>query len=114
MGDGLAVRAFCYLSDATLGFFTVLLKGKNSKAYNIGNPEASLSVFELATRLTVLFKERNLKVIKKERANQPGYLASKITVNCPDIFEATELGWRPSIAIEEGFKRTVESFYEFV
>ncbi|MBI3891533.1 MAG: NAD-dependent epimerase/dehydratase family protein, partial [Candidatus Wallbacteria bacterium] len=35
--DGSALRAFCYLADATVGFFTVLLKGKVAEAYNIGN-----------------------------------------------------------------------------
>lgn len=114
LGDGLAVRAFCYLSDATMGFFTVLLQGKNSEAYNIGNPNCTLSIMELATRLTYEFKDRNLKVVKKSRPDQSNYIPSKITINTPDISKSVELGWQPCISIEEGFRKTVESFYEFV
>ncbi|MCZ6914048.1 MAG: NAD-dependent epimerase/dehydratase family protein, partial [Rickettsia endosymbiont of Ixodes persulcatus] len=46
-GNGSEIRSFCYLSDATLGFFTVLLKGKNSEAYNVGNPTCLLSIEKL-------------------------------------------------------------------
>ena len=33
---GTASRAFCYLADATAGFFTVLLNGDNGVSYNVG------------------------------------------------------------------------------
>ncbi len=64
-GTGEAVRAFCYLSDATWGFFTLLLKGDNKQAYNIGNPYCCLSIMDLAIRLQKLFPEKKLKIIKK-------------------------------------------------
>jgi UDP-glucuronate decarboxylase len=112
LGNGLAVRSFCYLSDATLGFYTVFLTGKNAQAYNIGNPQCAISIMELANKLTKLFPEKNLKVIKKERDNQANYMVSKISINCPDISKAKELGWQPRISIEEGFTKTVGSFYE--
>ncbi|MES2217675.1 MAG: NAD-dependent epimerase/dehydratase family protein [Pseudomonadota bacterium] len=112
LSDGLAVRAFCYLADATLGFFTVLLKGKNATAYNIGNPDCKSSVIDLAIKVANLFPERNIKVIKKDRGEQQGYIASKIAVNCPDISRALALGWRPVVSIEEGFKRTITSFLD--
>jgi UDP-glucuronate decarboxylase len=111
-GDGSAVRAFCYLSDATAGFFTVFLKGINSQAYNIGNPDCSLSIIDLATQLTRLFSERNLKVACQFRPILGGYLPSNISVNCPDISKVKELGWYPQTDICEGFRRTVESYYE--
>ena len=114
LGDGLAVRTFCYLADAAVGFFTVLLKGKNAEAYTIGNPDCAASIIDLATRLTIHFKEKNLKVVRYTRENQPNYMVSKISVNYPDINKAKELGWRPRISIEEGFSRTVAGFYEFI
>jgi UDP-glucuronate decarboxylase len=33
---GTARRAFCYLADATLAYFTVLLKGQHRQSYNVG------------------------------------------------------------------------------
>ena len=50
--DGLAQRSFCYISDATIGFLTVLLKGDRGEAYNIGNPEAEMSIRELADTIS--------------------------------------------------------------
>ena len=41
--DGSAIRPFCYLADATSGFFTVLLKGNSGEAYNVGNPDEAFN-----------------------------------------------------------------------
>ena len=112
LGNGLAVRAFCYLSDATVGFFTVMLKGENSGAYNVGNPDCTLSINALATQLKELYTDRNIKINNKNRVNEPGYIQSNISINQPDISKIMELGWKPYTSIQVGFKRTVESFYE--
>lgn len=97
LGNGLAVRAFCYLSDAILGFFTVLLKGTNAEAYNIGNPDCLVSVIELANRLISHFKEKKLKIFQQERVQQSGYVESKVMINYPDILKVKALGWYPLI-----------------
>jgi UDP-glucuronate decarboxylase len=110
LSEGLAQRAFCYLMDATTGFFTVLLKGKNATAYNIGNPDGLCSVIDLATTIAKLFPERNINVIRQARSKNSGYLVSKIAINCPDISLAEALGWRPRVSIKDGFKRTINSF----
>ncbi|WP_342228096.1 NAD-dependent epimerase/dehydratase family protein [Rickettsiella endosymbiont of Rhagonycha lignosa] len=111
--EGSAIRSFCYLSDATVGFLSVLLKGNSSEAYNIGNPEATLSVLELANRLIALFPERNIKMNKKNRPKSSVYASSNVEIAYPDVSKAMELGWKPSISIEEGFARTVRSFNEY-
>ncbi|MEB3122927.1 MAG: NAD-dependent epimerase/dehydratase family protein [Snowella sp.] len=107
--DGTAIRAFCYLADAVRGFFTVLVKGENGQAYNIGNPQCETSILDLATQLVNLFPEKGLTVVKKEISNQE-YIKSSISRNSPDISKIKELGWQPSTPIEIGFKRTLESF----
>ena len=109
-GTGTAVRSFCYLTDATLGFFTVLLDGEASQAYNVGNPDDCLSVMELAKRLQSLFSDKKLKIIQKTRDSSSTYLESKISVNVPDIKKIQTLGWFPKVSIEEGFSRTIRSF----
>ena len=111
--EGNAIRSFCYISDATVGFLSVLLKGNSSEAYNIGNPEATISVLELANRLIALFPKRNIKINKKTRPKSSVYASSNIEISYPDISKAMELGWRPKISLEEGFKRTVRSFNEY-
>jgi UDP-glucuronate decarboxylase len=108
--DGLAVRPFCYLADATAGFFTVLLKGEAGKAYNVGNPDAEISIKDLAHLLVGLFPEMGLSV--NHLSPDPpaaGYLQSQITRSTPDIDRMIALGWQPSTGLSEGFKRTVSA-----
>ena len=42
--DGSAIRAFCYISDATIAFFKVLLSGEIGAAYNVGNDKNTYSI----------------------------------------------------------------------
>jgi UDP-glucuronate decarboxylase len=107
--EGTAQRAFCYLSDATAGFFTVLLNGADREAYNIGNPSQEISILNLSEKLVGLFPEKKLKVIKF-RNEKSDYLPSQVNRNSPDIAKAMALGWKPVTTIESGFKRTVESY----
>jgi nucleoside-diphosphate-sugar epimerase len=108
--DGTARRPFLYLADATLAFFTVLLRGENGQAYNVANEAGDISVRELAELLVGLFPERKLAVKFVTGASQPGYIASKIQGGVPDTTKIRKLGWRPTTSLEEGFRRTVMSF----
>jgi UDP-glucuronate decarboxylase len=110
--DGSARRAFCYLADATRGFFTVLLKGNAGEAYNIGNDKCEVSILELARELVAIFPQFGLKVIRQDVSPAPGYLKSAISRNCPDISKARSLGWEPEYSIRDGFMRTVQSFLD--
>ena len=107
--DGSAIRTFCYLTDAIKGFFTVLLKGENGHAYNVGNPECKASILELANQLVDIFVEKGLRVIRHDVPCQ-GYIQSKVSRSIPDITKIKDLGWIPTTSINSGFKRTVESF----
>ena len=107
--DGRATRAFCYLADATAGFFTVLLRGEPGQAYNVGNDRAEASILSLAARLVALFPEKHLKVVEQPVPTD-GYFQSPITRGCPEISKIKALGWAPEMTIEDGFRRTVLSF----
>ncbi|MSR76800.1 MAG: NAD-dependent epimerase/dehydratase family protein [Candidatus Omnitrophica bacterium] len=108
--DGSAVRAFCYLADAVVGFFMVLLKGSPAQAYNIGNDLCKTSIVELAELLIGIFPEKRLKVVPSKAVNSPGYIKSKISVSVPDTCKIRALGWSPSYSLKEGFARTIRSF----
>lgn len=107
--DGSAIRAFCYLADAVQGFFSVLIKGKNGEAYNVGNPDCEASILELANYVVNLSIKKQLSVIKKD-VDSKEYIKSSVSRNCPDINKLKELGWSPTTSIQLGFKRTLESF----
>jgi UDP-glucuronate decarboxylase len=111
LSDGTATRAFCYLTDATIGFFKVLINGINGEAYNIGNPNEEHSILDLAELMVAIYPEKNLKVNKHIRIESINYLKSDVNRNSPDITKASKaLSWEPLIPSYIGFKRTIESF----
>lgn len=105
--DGKSIRTFCYISDAILGFFYVLFKGKDGEAYNISNGKCSISIKNLAQLLINISRKQFLKVKFTEDLN---YLESSILVNCPDITKVNNLGWEAKIDLITGFERTINSF----
>ena len=108
--DGLAIRPFCYVADATLGFLTVLLKGDRSQAYNEANPNAELSIKDLAYTVASLFPERGIGVSFDIAPSSNAYLKSPIIRQCPSINKIAAIGWMPDIDISSGFKRTILSY----
>lgn len=105
--DGLATRAFCYLADATVAFFKVLLEGENGQAYNVGSPYET-SIRNLAQILCGLHPERGLEVEYARREEASTYVPSTISRSCPDIGRLRALGWEPRTSVAEGFARTIE------
>lgn len=108
--DGSASRAFCYLTDATVGFLMVLLEGDSGEAYNVGNSNEEYSILNLAEILINFYPKKNLKVIRKFSGNNINYLKSPLTRNSPNTSKIKKLGWSPIVSVEEGFKRTIESY----
>jgi UDP-glucuronate decarboxylase len=106
--DGSAERAFCYLADATQAFFTLLLKGERSCAYNVGNSRAVLSIRDLATMLAGFYPERGLSA--RFAPPRMGYIASSVARSAPDTARLEKLGWRPQTGVEEGFRRTIDIY----
>lgn len=107
--DGAASRAFCYITDATIAFFTVMLKGENGEAYNVSNSNCEIKILDLAKILVDLIPLKKLKVIRDE-SNRTSYLRNPITRNCPDSSKIISLGWRTNIGLKEGFNRTIWSY----
>lgn len=109
--DGLASRNFCYIADATLAYFMVLLSGGMGEAYNVANESGKITIRELAELLCNMFPEKKIKVTyQKQDAN---YLENQHKVHSMQSTDKLKkLGWYPNFDLEEGFKRTIESFEE--
>lgn len=105
---GRAKRAYCYVTDATVAFFKILLDGVDNMSYNMGNPNQEVSVLELSSILVNLYPQKGLKVkIELDERNQMHNSAVESVL--PDIQRLSELGWSPQISITEGFKRVIDS-----
>ena len=110
--DGTAQRAFCYLADATAGFFTVLLRGAVGEAYNVGNPQQELSMLALARIVAHLVPQAAIDVVEFRPPLNDSYLPSPVSRLTPDVSKLAKLGWQPTTTAIVGFARTIASYQE--
>jgi nucleoside-diphosphate-sugar epimerase len=108
--DGNPRRTFCYVADAVIGYYKVLVGGRPGEAYNIGVEEPEVSIRELAELVAGeardLFGYRG-RVIQG-RSSETSYLVDNPARRCPSIDKArTELGYRPTISLREGVRRSL-------
>lgn len=110
LSDGLARRTFCYVADAVVGYYKVLVKGRPAEAYNIGVEAPEITTLELAKRITVLSKDLfgyQGGVVHQESPDQD-YLVDNPNRRCPIIIKAREeLGYDPQMTIDEGLRRSL-------
>ena len=101
-------RTFCYVADAIIGYYKVLVKGQAGEAYDIGVEEPEISIAELAEKVTALGRELfgySGKVVKKIDED---YLADNPERRCPIITKArTHLGYNPAVPFEDGLRRAL-------
>ena len=108
--DGGAKRPFCYIADATLGFFTLLLKGTPGEAYNLANPNSETSILQLAHLLANLYEGHNVGVEINTSNTNSTYLQSPIQRSCPAVSKIEDLGWTATTGLAAGFKRTIQHY----
>ncbi|MCK5003383.1 MAG: SDR family oxidoreductase [Gammaproteobacteria bacterium] len=106
-GDGSQTRSFCYVDDLLEGFIRLMASDEFTGPVNLGNP-GEFTVKELA--------EKTLQMIDPEA--EITYMplpADDPTKRKPDITVAKkELGWEPTIVLDEGLKKTIEYFKSVV
>lgn len=110
LSDGAPTRTFCYVADAIVGYYKILLKGPIGEAYNVGVEEPEISVAELAERIVRLSAELfgyRGKVVRKVSQDKD-YLVDNPNRRCPIITKArNDIGYDPSIPIDEGLRRSL-------
>jgi nucleoside-diphosphate-sugar epimerase len=105
-GNGTAVRSYCYLSDTITGLLVLLTKGEPGNAYNIGNPLMTFSSKKLAELII------DLPLVEKGAINIFGQKQEEESKIIPDIKKISALDWSPKISAEEGFYRTIKTYFE--
>lgn len=105
---GEAKRAFCYALDMVSACLTILFNGHPGEAYNLANDECFVSIIELAQEIIAAFPERNIELRMENRELSSNYVENKATtyVNV-STDKLRALGWKPTISIREGFRRTI-------
>jgi UDP-glucuronate decarboxylase len=103
-GDGSQTRSFCYVDDLIDGFVRMMATDRTVPGpINLGNPH-EITVLELAQRIIAITGSRSRLVNQPLPQDDP-------MQRCPDITRARAiLGWEPSVALDEGLRRTVAYF----
>jgi UDP-glucuronate decarboxylase len=115
LSDGSPRRTFCYVADAVIGYYKILVRGRSGEAYNIGVESPEISVAELAELVVELARDlfgyggRVVRRASEDRA----YLLDNPARRCPVIAKArTELGYDPTVSLEEGLRRSLLWYHD--
>lgn len=110
LSDGSPTRTFCYVADAVMGYFKILVRGRAGEAYNIGTEEPEISMSELAGRLVAVASTElgyTGKVVRGT-SEDAEYLTDNPNRRCPVITKAREeLGYQPTVQVDEGLRRAL-------
>ena len=101
-GDGSQTRSYCFVSDLVAGIEKMLFS-RSEGPINLGNP-IELTVKQLADVILQMTGSKSSLVHVELPVDDP-------KVRCPDITRARrELGWEPSVGLEEGLGQTISYF----
>lgn len=100
-GDGLQTRSLCYVDDTVSGLIALMESGHPGPV-NIGNPH-DVTIRELAETVIRLVGGPS-RISYLEAAQDDPYR------RCPDITRAKNMGWAPTVGLEDGLKETISYF----
>ena len=110
LSDGSPTRTFCYITDAIIGYYKVLVRGRAGEAYNIGVEEPEISIAAMAELVAKLSRELfdyRGKVVRQMSADSD-YLIDNPNRRCPVIAKAREeLDYEPAIGLDDGMRRAL-------
>lgn len=102
-GDGSQTRSFCYVDDLIEGFLRLMNAEGLTGPVNIGNP-GEFTMLELADKVLKLVGGKSKIVHRPLPQDDP-------LQRQPDISLArANLGWEPTIDLDEGLQRTIAYF----
>ncbi len=109
-GDGSNVRDWLYVEDHADALLLVLEKGALGRSYNIGG-ENERSNLELVRTICAILDAKKPKA-SGSYADQITFVTDRPGHDARYAIDPTrirqELGWRPSVTVEEGLARTVD------
>lgn len=108
-GKGDNIRDWLYVEDHADALLLVVEKGEVGRSYNIGG-ENERTNLDLVKALCAILDQ--LKPAAKPYANQIAFVTDRPGHDARYAIDPsrirTELGWRPSVTVEEGLRRTVK------
>jgi len=112
-GAGMNVRDWLYVEDHADALLTVLRRGKLGRSYNIGGENEARNIDIVQTICTILDAKRPKNHAYADQityvADRPGH-DLRYAIDPTRIRE--ELGWRPSVTLEQGLEKTVQWYLD--
>ena len=106
---GETTRNYCYTADAISGILIVLAKGISGEAYNIANPNTTISIAEMAKFVCEKFGKGQIQLefdLCKDESKFGYNPTTKISLVTDKI---NNLGWRAKNDLHKIFERTIAS-----
>lgn len=97
-------RSWCYVVDCVSALLYILLKGENSEAYNIANPESNVSIKELANIVASIGGRIVVEDIPDE-VEKIGFNVVSKSIYSVDKLKG--LGWYPRQSLKDGLGKTI-------
>ena len=114
-GDGSNIRDWLYVEDHADALLLVLEEGALGRSYNIGG-ENERSNLELVQTLCAILDEMRPRADGGSYADQITFVPDRPGHDARYAIDPTrirdELGWRPSVTVEEGLRKTVGWYLE--
>ena len=112
-GRGENVRDWLFVEDHADALLTVVQRGEIGRSYNIGGENEARNIDLVRTICTILDTKRTKNTPYSEQItfveDRPGH-DLRYAIDPGRI--ATELGWRPSVTLEQGLEKTVDWYLE--
>ena len=105
--SGSAMRTYTYVADVINAVFLIMDKGAD-EMYNVANLNNLISIRDLCNLIISLVPNTKTKVIFSNEEAKLQYLPFKLAIM--DINKIKQLGWNPTVNINDLFKWTIESF----
>ncbi|MGY6695645.1 MAG: dTDP-glucose 4,6-dehydratase [Roseinatronobacter sp.] len=113
-GDGSNVRDWLYVEDHADALLLVLNQGQIGRSYNIGGENERTNLELVRTLCSILDTKRPKS--KGSYADQITFVTDRPGHDARYAIDPTrireELGWRPSVTVDEGLARTVDWYLE--
>jgi len=107
-GDGSQTRSFCYVDDMVEGITRMMNTPKGfTGPVNLGNP-SEVSILELGRLIIAITGSSSRMIYKPLPQDDPERRRPNITL------AQEKLGWEPTVALEDGIRKTIEYFEEII
>ena len=106
-GDGKQTRSFCYVDDLIDGMIRMMNCEDFIGPVNIGNP-GEFTMLELAQKIIDMTGSKSELVYEPLPSDDPAQRRPVIDL------AKEKLDWNPTVALDEGLKKTIEDFREVI